>query len=70
MFLTVSCFKKIGALGEKEIRSIELIKAFLSTTFTHSNVEMIIHRIYGAAASMSLESVIESMASIYEWTNK
>jgi hypothetical protein len=50
--------------------SIELIKIFLeSERNLYLDIEMIMHVICIAAASMSVESVIESMVSIYENRN-
>ena len=60
----------VAQLSEEDLSSIELIKVFLETERKlYVNIEMVMHVICVAAASMSVESVIESMVSIYENRN-
>ena len=60
----------VAQLSEEDLSSIELIKVFLETERKlYVDIEMVMHVICVAAASMSVESVIESMVSIYENRN-
>ncbi len=62
--------RHVQPLSKKELCSIELIKVFLmSERKLYVDIEMVIHIICVAAASMSVESVIGSMVSIYENRN-
>ena len=61
----------VALLSENDIGSLVLIKIFLIIAFNHHvNVEMIIRKICVAAASISVEAVIESIVSTYEGTIK
>ena len=55
---------------DKELSSIELTEVFLEgERRLYIDIEMVMHAICVAAASMSIESVIESMVSVYENRN-
>ena len=57
----------VALLSENDMISPLLIKTFLNITFKHYViVDMIVQRICIVAASISVEAVIESIASIYE----
>ncbi|CAB3980645.1 LIGHT-DEPENDENT SHORT HYPOCOTYLS 6 [Paramuricea clavata] len=60
--------RHVAQLNKEDLCSIKLIKVFLETE-RKLYVEMVMHVICVAAASMSVESVIESMVSIYENRN-
>ena len=62
--------RHVAQLNEEDLCSIKLIKVFLETERKlYVDIEMVMHVICVAAASMSAESVIESMVSIYENRN-